>query len=694
MEANIKQDFPKLLPVRRAVDIKPVWFWCLTLGLILAGIFRSDLATRLDSFTLDEAYHITAGVSYAKTGSFRINPEHPPLTKLAVGAVVAANGFKLAPLRPMTDKHDERKFAEEELYLKNDPVAVQQQARMAMFLVNGLLLLLFTVLLRRTIGQLAALLTLTYLVIDPTLAAHLPVVMTDLPVALASGSAVLAAVIAFRTWRPSDLLLAAGCLGLALAAKHSAIITAVGVALTGLVMILLVRDSWKARGVNLLKMAAVMVGAIIVLWGFYGFRYRDSPQAGEFFNRPLATKIDDIQSAASKALLHTLADARLLPASYLWGLADTFRAGVEGRANSVFAFGKLSFTRAPFYYAPGIWAAKLPPGLIALTLCGLVLLCLRQLPRQTYPALAALGLLFCLFWLALATGSTYGGVRHALSLLPLFAALGGLAVTYALENGNLPLRVAVASLSLASLVEALPVVRPWEYFNWFAGRSENSYKYFNDEGVDLTQRSGELISYYNQHLKKTGEIPYIWYGMRRSEKQRYNIHWVGEDPEKDSSRYTSVWVTGTFFMPSTALSPNLYDKDDQMAVFRKANPVARMGNLLVFKGKFYLPNERAYWLGGKGFKALFIDSKPDTAKAIRYFSAAMKLYPKSPIMDWELGNLYLMRNARQEAIHAYELARTYSPDDGMKQVLTSHINKLKSGGDLRKIGPLRNPGLE
>ncbi len=50
-----------------------VWLVLLLVGL---GILRSAIATRLDGFTLDEAYHIAAGVSYVKHGDFRINPEH------------------------------------------------------------------------------------------------------------------------------------------------------------------------------------------------------------------------------------------------------------------------------------------------------------------------------------------------------------------------------------------------------------------------------------------------------------------------------------------------------------------------------------------------------------------------------------------------------------------------------------------
>lgn len=691
--STVVNESVQVVPVRRGRFMhRPVVFWIGAALLILGSIVRSNWATRLDSFTLDEAYHIMAGASYAGTGSFRINPEHPPLTKLWVGEVVLRNGYKLPPFKALNDKREERRFAEENVYLTNDPVAVQQQARWAMFALNGFLLLLFTVMARQTLGPVIALLTLAYLVIDPTVAAHLPVVMTDLPVALTSGAAMLAAIRAFRSWRPTDLLVTAACLGLALAAKHSAVITVIGVGLLGVVMTFVGRESLGRRAGRLGMVAGVLVGAVVVLWGFYGFRYRDSRAEGEFFNRPLATKIDDIQSSLSKTMLHGLADVPLLPASYLWGLADTFRAGVEGRPFPAFAFGQSYLKRAPFYYAPGIWGAKLPLGLLALSLAGLVLLGLGKLPATTRLPLAALGLLFGLFWLALATGSTYGGVRHALSLLPLLAVLGALAGWYAFQQGiwyQIPAVLAAG----AALLTAIPVVRPWEYFNELAGGSAGSYHYFNDEGVDLTQRSGELTQYYNRHLKPTGEVPFIWYSMRRAEKQRYNMHWIGENPDQDSSRYQSVHVAGTFFLATADLSPNPYDVDNQMAVFRKARPVTRMGNLLVYRGRFYLPNIRAMWLGSKGYKALFLDKKPDTTSAIRFMAAAMKLYPKSAFMNWELGNLYASRDARAEAIHAFELSRTYCVDPALKPMLTAHIGKLRTA-DLHRLPPLRNPTTE
>ncbi|MEO7725327.1 MAG: hypothetical protein ABIU29_11695 [Chthoniobacterales bacterium] len=57
----------------------------LLIALVGFAIFRSYLSTRLDSFTIDEPYHIVAGTSCIRTGDFRLNPDHPPLMKLWLG---------------------------------------------------------------------------------------------------------------------------------------------------------------------------------------------------------------------------------------------------------------------------------------------------------------------------------------------------------------------------------------------------------------------------------------------------------------------------------------------------------------------------------------------------------------------------------------------------------------------------------
>jgi hypothetical protein len=67
-----------------------------------------------------------------------------------------------------------------------------------MWALNGLLLVALAFAVRRTFSPGVALGTLLFLAIDPAVAAHLPVVMTDLPVSLLSATAVVLAVRAFQ----------------------------------------------------------------------------------------------------------------------------------------------------------------------------------------------------------------------------------------------------------------------------------------------------------------------------------------------------------------------------------------------------------------------------------------------------------------------------------------------------------------
>jgi hypothetical protein len=225
-------------PDRTASPARRFYIALLMFAVVLLAILRSAVATRLDSFTIDENYHITAGVSYLRTGDYRINPEHPPLVKLWVAAFMPESVLHLGPLQVFNDKGGERNFTADTVFLKNDPDRIQRHARLAMYCFNGLLLFIFALVARRVFGSVVALGALAFLVIDPTVAAHMPVVMTDLPVTLLGATAVLLSWLAFETWKPAHLAASAIALGLTLATKHSGIIFAEVISAAGLYMAL------------------------------------------------------------------------------------------------------------------------------------------------------------------------------------------------------------------------------------------------------------------------------------------------------------------------------------------------------------------------------------------------------------------------------------------------------------------------
>src|SRR4029453_1529650 len=110
-----------------APTLRPLVAWAAIVVLVVLAVIRSAVATRTDGFTIDDAYHITAGVSYVKLRDFRLKPEHPPLVKLWAGAALAP-GFHLPPLPPLADKFAEREFNESVVFLANDTDQVRAWA--------------------------------------------------------------------------------------------------------------------------------------------------------------------------------------------------------------------------------------------------------------------------------------------------------------------------------------------------------------------------------------------------------------------------------------------------------------------------------------------------------------------------------------------------------------------------------------
>ena len=667
-------------------------FLLLVLVIIGGAILRSAIATRLDDFTLDEPYHIVAGVSYVERGDFRINPEHPPLVKLWVGTVASALGFSLAPFRELNDKAGERKFANEAVYIQNDPVTLQHRARIAMWILNSLFLLLFAFALRRTFGATVALGTLLFLAIDPTVAAHLPVVMTDLPIALLSASTVLLGARAFVTWKWSDLAQCSVVLGCALATKHSAPVFCIILTIAGTVLLICVRRERPSDThlYRFAKLAAVFLGAFIILWGFYRFRFTESATSAETFNRPLSLKIADLRSSTNRYIIAHLNSAHLLPRAYIWGLADTVRGGVEGRVESRLCFGK-PVLKAPIYFFPGVVTVKLPIGLDILLLSGLALFFSRRLPREW--DIHALLLLFSAtgYFFVLAHGASYAGMRHALPAMVLLSTFGGFAIHTAVVKKDRWLSGVVTLAIFAAAASALFVMRPWEYYNELVGGSEHAYLYFNDEGVDLYQRNLEIARYYHDYLEPDHDIPFLQYIPYDEEAEYLHLDWVSHDMNRDERYFQNPVFTGTVIVQARYLGPGLFG---DWAALRNAKPVARFGDVMVFHGAYniapILAADREY----RARLALFADI-PDPVNAEHLFRQAVEFDPSCFYNFIELGDIYLDRGSRAQALEAFTAARDHSPAGSpFRHQIDEQLRLLSSSLPIAEVPRLRDPTLE
>lgn len=655
-------------------------------ALVFLTVLRAAWATRHDGLTIDEPYHLVAGAAYARLGDYRLNPEHPPLVKLWLGAVLPPSVLPVPPFRPLFEKPDERAFAESAVYTDGDPEAVRSRARSAMLLLNGALLFLLGIELHRGMGEIPALLSVLFLAIDPTVAAHMPVAMTDLPVALLSAVAVLASARAVRTAKARDVVQAALALGGAVGTKHSALV-AVAVVL-GLALFEVLRD--RAEGPTRRRRAAaaafVLVGAWVLLWGLYGFRFRESGEAGDTFNRPLASKLEDVGSPLVRESLRAAERWTLLPRPYIWGLADVTRAAVEGRSFPFFAFGSIRST-TPAWYFPAIFGVKLPLGLLVLVVGGLAWAAAGRAARlPSRDTLLVLGLAGAAFLATLAVARAgYAGVRHALPVFPALAALAGAAAAD-LWGRDRRIRVAVAGLFAIATASALLVPRPWEFHNLLAGGTADAWKLFNNEGIDLGQRSLELVQYEREVLRPKAEIPFVTYPMAPEQSARLGLRgraWESADG--------SGTLTGTFLISAVEVAPSrAWDYEP----FRRVEPIDRRGNLLVYRGTFRLP-----WLKAQGlyFEGLSLAHGPwrNAAKARDRFAEAARLHPGAFAAALELGNLEMELGRPREAVAAWEAALAAVPEDdeAVRAALRDRIDRLRRApGDPPR--PIRNPWLE
>lgn len=641
---------------------------------------------------MDEAYHISAGVSYVQRADFRLNPEHPPLVKLWVGSVMAASGFRLSPFRQFHDKFDERTFAEKSLFLQNDADSVQRRSKIAMFILNGLFLVGLALALRRSFGPLVSLGAILFLAIDPTVSANLPLVMTDLPVALLSTTAVVLAAKAFQSWAWPDLLFCAVALGLALSTKHSAPVFYIFLGVTGLILALRSGQSQAAkhRALRLTKLSAVLLGALTILWGSYFFRFSESSSGAETFNRPLAEKIADVNSPVYRFVLTGMSSTHVVPRAYIWGFADVIRAGLEGRALSQLAFGRLYYAKAPlvvlsrrdFGQASGraessrlVWRLSVfrapPPARVDLVRVS----CARS---YFLVPLGASTRRYLWWYSPRSTGD------------PTLGSLYRLRCAFGTEIKNNCAQDYCRLGFLLAALSAIPVVRPWEYYNELVGGARNAYLYFDDEGLDVGQRSKELARYYRQVVQPTEELPRIAYLASDVTMRARGLDYVGQNPKRDESQMASPVWSGTIMIDSRFISRRLWW---DMPSLREAVPAARFGNLLVFRGTFSLPTQSAAGLYFAA-RAKIFDANPDYAAAERLLRQTVSLDPNVFFADIEIGNLALKRGSREDALRAYSVALEHAPNDRvLRQSIQDQINRVSSE-PLDHIRDLRDPGME
>ncbi|TVQ36273.1 MAG: phospholipid carrier-dependent glycosyltransferase [Wenzhouxiangella sp.] len=698
----------KLIPKQAAAEKRGPSTWlmpALLIALVLLAVLRSQMGTRLDSFTIDEPWHIVAGASYVRTGDWRLNPEHPPLTKLWAGALMSESVLALPPLTPLIDKTQERDYVERIVYLDNDPLAVQKRARLAMFAFNGLLLLLLGLLAWRIFGPVPAAALLTLVALEPTLSAHMPLVMTDLPLGLTLMLSACCAGLLVSDWRWRSVLLTGLAMGLALATKHSAL---AGLAALGLGLVLVL--AWQSRRAGLrvsikrlCQLTVVALLAVAVLWAHYGLRFHTSPDGSDPFNREISAKIEDLHRPVLRTILGTADEYRLLPRPYLWGLADTLRAGVEGRGQVThLLWGQQYINESPWHVWPSQIVSKLPLATLLMLALALMVLLRGRLDRAERLCLLMVMIMAGGHFAALAgSQGAYAGIRHALPVvfaLLLVIALALRQVVTDLGTHTDARRVqfhaaALAVLLTVLLATTLPEPRLYEFHNRLAGGSENAWRNFSNESVSLGQRFHEIRAFHDE-VVVSGELPFFGGRSRQSEGAGLRNRNLVESLYEDN---VDGIYDGYFLVSMSALVPWPAWDWDPDTFYAETDEVFRAGHMHVRKGRIRDPRARANSIASRLFDYIYRDNGDDWEMVIQRGSEVMAVNPRMVAGHIEIGNAHIRLGQREEALAAYQafVGQTLVPmDPAFVNLVRQQIARIEASETLNGITPMRPPFLE
>jgi 4-amino-4-deoxy-L-arabinose transferase-like glycosyltransferase len=421
--------------------------------------------------TIDEPVYVGAAASYLDRHSLRLNPEHPPLGKLAIGAGLRVAGFHLAPGVP----GNQQQVGQHLIYDSgHDPYDVMLAARLPMIVLTllfGGVVLLFG---RDVAGPRGGLVALALYAFSPDVVAHGSLATLDVP---AAGFLLTAAWLLWRarTRPPLYLPLAGLALGAALATRMSTLpAVPVLLALAGLSVwsaTPATRPAWRRLAVGAGAALGVAAVATAVVWASYlavDPRLRWTAPAD-------LPPVHGLRALAVQVLP--------FPQPYLDGMRIQF--AFEDGTFGGFLLGRL-YQGSLWYYLPVALLVKTPLGMLALWAAGVA--ATLAVPRLRAAAPYLLLVPAVLFAVAMA-GSRDFGVRYVI-FVPIFLAVVAGGVT------ALRWRVAHAGAAVAVLAVAVSSLRAFPYYlpysNEAFGGPEKTYLRLHDSNVDWGQDLGRL----------------------------------------------------------------------------------------------------------------------------------------------------------------------------------------------------------
>jgi hypothetical protein len=441
---------------------------------VVLGVALLFAAYRGNSQTFDEAVHVATGLEWIERGSYTMEPQHPPLTRVAVAVGPYLSGVRLTP----GDSNLRRMWTEgDSVFFRGDSyMGTLTRARLGTLpfylLLAGVVWLWGGMLL----GRPGAALATALVALAPTVLGHAALATTDIGLT----ATVMLAVFALIRWLETPTIRRAALFGaagaLALCAKFSAI-PYVGLCvlffggwrlwhlrMTGIASGSTGTPSWRREGWRdhaAHQLAAALAAGMLVVWMVYRFSVVD---------------VGGVPLPAGELVL---------------GFHSALDHSTGGHAS--YLLGERS-TSGWWYYFPVAFALKTPLAILALGAIGTVVTIQRWRTdwRIATPVLVVLAVLVT----GISTSINIG-VRH---ILPIYAAWAVLAATgiVALWSAGRAAPIRRSLVTAALLWFTVDVVRETPhhlaYFNELSRRDPGALLLDSnlDWGQDMLRLSDEL----------------------------------------------------------------------------------------------------------------------------------------------------------------------------------------------------------
>ena len=628
--------------------------------LLLVLALQLILIARATSSTWDEAHHLFDGYNIWTRHDYGLNPEVPPLLKL-VAAVPLLHAHLQVPVIQDRSIPKEAFVDGRAFVFGNGGDRVLFPARMACAVVTLVLGWLLFATTRSMFGAPAGLFALALYVFDPNFLANGALVTTDVGTACLLFAVVCAW---YRYTSPSEtsdandsrprwpwLLLTTVFTGLALAIKFT------GVLALPVLAVLALYEATTYRSLKLLlrrvlALAFVAAISLVILWGFYGFRYEARPN-GRPLGPPLAEYLKRLPVPSNAQHLSALARYHLLPEAYIWGLTNT---KLTEQADNSYFFSHV-YRHGNWMYFPAAFLIKSTlPLLILLALVPIALwLGYRRRHRELFFLLSPI-----VVYLAVAMHSDMNiGMRHILPIYPfLYALVSGATVTLVAKS-----RRWIPALALLLLWQAATSIRVFPgymaYANEAWGGPSQVHRYLSDANSDWGQQLKEAKTYLDaRHITNCW---FAYFPDTAVEASDYGI-----DCKKLPNTDSLWWFNTPMDVPPVINGTVLISDGDLQGIefgqgelnpyesFRHTQPTKLIqGGLWVFDGRFDVPLASALVQAQQAQNLL---KAGDISAALTKAQNAVELAPNAVSVQAALADVLIAQGNIDDGLAHYQAA--------------------------------------